>query len=417
MILVVPISPEVPKRLRSNKWPGIIMAAFLVLGFVKTREILKADLDFVATLPGVSDSNYDQTIPSEVESLLRERPLLDIAPARGDWDLKRLLLANFVHGSVSHLALNVLCAFAGARLCATFLPLATILSIFTMGGSLGLFLSLMFSGIQSNYIPHIGASAGIFALMGTYYVYNFRYRTRYFFWFPTRNRYFLSLPTASFFFVDVILVELALSTAQLLPNQWDNIDHFAHVLGFISGSSIAYLFRTIQKWPPYIHTRAEYFVHLLIAHRSHNDLRLNDLITLLNLNGFNDVLKCWVIDNRKDELASASTETLSSYFRFISPTFIRYHVEYTAKAIEIVIGAGQRLPRKWLSRLPYDLLVQIAYKMSTTPKRRTLLIKFFYNYLDANHEKYQLTLRVKTLVEHLEAVDESTQPRSSRQVN
>lgn len=415
MILVVPITPELPRRLRPSVLNGTILAFLLIFGFLNTRVILEKDLSFIDSLSEKIDNAPDHDPNEIIESELSRRPLLKIAPARGSWDLYRLLLANFVHGSTPHLLLNVLCALAGARLCATFLPLATILALFTLGGTLGLFLSMMLSGSQSAYIPHIGASAGIFSLMGAYYVYNFRFRTRYFFWFPTRNRYFLSLPTASFFFVDVLLVELILSTAQLIPHRWDNVDHFAHVFGFLGGAIIALLFRTVQRWPPFAQTRAEYFLLQLIRRRR-EAFTFADYLILLELNSFNDPLKCLVIEKVGEKSIHPTTEEITTYFRFISPTFMRYHLGPTVELLKAVFERDEALPKKWLQRLPYDLLIQIAYHMSDTPKKRLLLLRLFYGYLSANREKPQVTKRVERLVQHLES-ELGQERRSSRITN
>ncbi|MBI1861290.1 MAG: rhomboid family intramembrane serine protease [Deltaproteobacteria bacterium] len=413
MILVVPITPEVPKRLRPKPWYGLVLAGLLIFGYWETTHTIRQDLDYVANLelpPDVATST--QSLP-KIDDYLKLRPLLTIAPARGDWSLSRLLMANFIHGSHWHLILNVLCAFAGARICATFLPLATLIAIFTAGGSIGLFASMFLSNPELRYIPHIGGSAGIFALMGAYYVYNFRFRTRYFFWFPTRDRYFLSLPTGTFFFVDVILVELVLSAAQVLPGRWDNVDHFAHVFGFMSGVAIAVFFRTAQGWPAAIHTRAEYFLHRFLVKKREGELTFADFLTLLDLNSFNDPLKCVLIDRMQGNSLNPSGEEIAAFFRFISPTFMRYQTKETAILIRTVVIRGKTFPRKWLHKLPYDLLIQIAYEMSATQQSRYALLRLFYTYIAENAERPNVVSRVQNLTEQLENELEMTHKRAS----
>ncbi len=402
MVLLVPITPEVPKRLRPHIWPGLLLAAMLLFGYSQTLPVLQRDLEFVANMDLPAELPTAGPELAQIDALLKLRPLLTIAPSRGDWSIERLLMANFIHGSGFHLALNILCAFAGARICSAFLPFATLLSLFTLGGTIGLFLSMFLSGGGISHIPHIGASAGIFALMGAYYIYNLRFRTRYFFWFPTRNRYFLSLPTATFFFVDVVLLEIVLSAAQIFPGRWDNVDHFAHVFGFMSGVGIACIFRKFQRWPAILNTRAEYFLYRFLSKKNQNPLCFNDYLSLLDLNSFNDPLKCLVISRLLDKTLPATTEEMSAFFRFISPTFMRYQTSESAQLISFVASAGLPFPRKWLHKLPYDLLIQIAYEMSETIQSRHALLYLFYGFIEANAEKPRVVDRVRVLTDKLE---------------
>lgn len=218
----------------------------------------------------------------------------------------------------------------------------------------------------------------------------------------------MSLPTASFFFVDVILVELVLSTAQFLPNRWDNVDHFAHVFGFLSGMMVAFAFRTSQRWPGFIQTRAEYFLFKLL-HRRSEALSMGDYFNLLELNSFNDPLKCRIIESLANKTAAfSSPEEWAAFFRFITPTFMRYHLPATLTLLKLALDNGTVIPRRWLQRLPYDLLIQIAYHMSETRPQRLTLLRLFCDFISANHDRPQITRRVERLVEQLEAETEST---------
>lgn len=182
MILLVPESPEVPNYHLPRLWQGLVLVLILSIAYSYVEPVVTRDRAYVDGVQKLVDNGTIQ-LGTEKESYLKLRPLLEIAPAHADWDVKRLLLANFIHGNRVHLFLNLIAAYAGARICTTFLSFFWIMFIFIVGGTLGLTGSVLLPGEYSPYIPHVGASAGIFALMGTYYIYNFKFRTRYFFGF------------------------------------------------------------------------------------------------------------------------------------------------------------------------------------------------------------------------------------------
>lgn len=276
MILLVPVSPEVPEKHTPRIWPSLVFMLLFGLVFIRVQPIVDADSRFTDSLQDMveTDENGEARLRPEGQILLHERPLMAIAPARGDWSVEKLIYANFIHGGTTHLLLNWVGVFAGARLCTTFLPFLATFAIFILGGSLGLLASILCSSELSAYIPHVGASAGIFALMGTYYAFNFKFRTRYFFWFPNRHGN-INLKTSWFFFVDVILMELLLSTAQLLPQRVDSVDHIAHVAGFASGLVLAFLLRLLERWPSFLQTRPEFLYWNSSRHRGSMKVLLN----------------------------------------------------------------------------------------------------------------------------------------------
>jgi len=205
MVLLIPITPEVPKQLRPQLWPSLILVLLILVGYLETRDIVNRDYTYVQQIQPIIAKNLGKQnqVDQQSEDYLQKRPLLQITPSKASWDIKRLIIANFVHGSLLHLSLNIIGVFAGVRICTTFIPFILTLFIFIFGGSVGLFLSMFLGRDISPYVPHLGASAGIFALMGTYYIYNFQFRTKYFFWFPGKAK-MIALTTSWFFFLDVL---------------------------------------------------------------------------------------------------------------------------------------------------------------------------------------------------------------------
>lgn len=405
MILLVPTSPEVPQRRWPELWPGLVLALSLATIFLLVHSILLEDMNYLNDIgPWVTQNEKGETVlTSEGEEYLKKRPLLKIAPAKGDWDLARLMLANFVHGGVPHLVFNLIGAFAGARLCAPFIPFGVTMAIYILCGSLGLIASIIFTSQLSAYVPHLGSSAGIFALMGAYYVYNFRYRTKYFFWFPSR-RGMVSLKTSWFFFVDVILLELILSSVQFFPGRLDVVDHLAHVVGFGSGLLLAFSLRIIQRWPSFLQTRAEFLYWKNLVRPSTFDPVLTPFekwLELLSINSYNDQIKIRVCQALFEHTNVFSEEQLQSAFRHFSPTFIRLHSNAVSKAVEALLTEQRPLPLTWLRQTPYDSAIRIARAVAKPDSNQELIYQFISQYRRAHPEGGDVERKLELLMAKL----------------
>ena len=380
----------------------------LLLGiiFLETDSRVQADSSYIESLQSLiqkQQNSKQQKLKPELQNYLKLRPLLGIAPCRADWDLKRLLLANFLHGGVLHLALNLIGVFAGARICATFIPFFCTFSIFIIGGSLGLLASILLSSEVSAFVPHIGASAGIFALMGTYYIYNFNYRTKYFFWYPSRQG-LIALKTSWFFFVDVILLEIVLSASQLLPNHLDSVDHVAHVVGFGAGMLLAVLLRFFQRWPSFVQTRGEFLYWSLIQRPRQFDpvhTPFQKWAELLEINPYNDRVKLRffrIIYKQSDKL---SDEQIEYAFTFLTPTFVRLHTSAVSACLRVLLSQRRKLSQSWLLRMPYDSIIRLAKFLAEPPEEQYLLLEFVSMYRKAHPEGGDLERKLELLISKL----------------
>lgn len=405
MILLVPLNPEVPNVLRPKLWPSVLMVICLSFIYFITHEIVATDSIYVegitATLGETNEKGAH--LDAQSENYLALRPLLSIAPAKGDWDVERLIKANFIHGSSTHLLLNSIGVFAGFRICMTFMPFLSALVIFLIGGTIGLWVSLLTSTQLSEYIPHVGASAGLFSLMGTYYVFNFRFRTQYFFWLPIR-RGFISLKTSWFFFVDVILLELVLSAAQLFPDRVDSVDHIAHVIGFSSGVILAVGLRLFLKWPRFLQTRAEYLYwnHFIQKNPRMSQNKIHAWLELLRLNRYNDFLKLKICNSLKRTTVMASDPELNEIFKFFVPTFVRLNTFAVTKVIRTLINEDRQIPARWLSKVPYDIILRIAKSMISHSRQEYYLYRLLDQYKKAQDSKGRGTSTVEKLMAKLE---------------
>ena len=408
MILLVPITPEVPKAHVPMLWPALLLLLLLGVGFILGFEYIQNDFEYVNSLKTflVPDSDGRAQLTDEAQEFLKKRPLLMIAPAKGDWDYARLIYANFLHGSVPHLILNWIGVFAGARICTTFIPFLCTFSIFILGGSLGLLTSMWLSTEASAFIPHIGASGGIFALMGTYYVYNFRFRTRYFFWFPSRHGT-INLRTSWFFFLDVILLELVLSTGQFLPQRIDSVDHLAHVVGFGSGVVLALGLRFFQRWPAFLQTRGEFLHWVKIPRGGTEDLlqkAFRSWSELLAINPYNDQVKIHLSRLIQRHPTLFTAEQLDAAFKNYSPTFVRLHADSPAGAIAALLRNGRALPIPWLIAMPYDSIIRLAQAVAQNPEDQPLLFDLVAGYRRAHPEGGNTERKLELLLAKLNAV-------------
>lgn len=409
MILLVPYKPEVPHYLSPRLWPSLVIVLFLGIAFLEAKDTLDADRIYVDEVGSMVDIN-DQGLPElkpEGHAYLQLRPLMKIAPSKGDWDWKRLLMANFLHGSTSHLLLNLIGVFAGARILSTFVSFPAILLIFLGGGSLGLLLSMLWTSEVSAFIPHVGSSAGIFAMMGAYYVYNFRFRTRYFFWFPSRRAGTINLKTNWFFFVDVILLELVLSTAQFFPNKLGNVDHIAHVVGWLSGVTLAMTFRFVQGWPAYLQTRGEFIYWKKILRPKGFEpgrAAFGLWLELLEINPYNDLVKGNVCRLLAANAKDMSDEEVQRAFRFLSPTYLRLHTDRAAHLIRALLSRGRKLPEWWYKSTPYDSIIRVAKKLTTPVEEQYLLYELIEGYRTAHPEGGNVDRKLEMLVSKLKGV-------------
>jgi len=406
LILLVPTSPEVPKNRLPKLWPGLLLTLILAITYLEVTDILKADSDFLNNLTPWFETapNGETTLSAEGHEHLKKRPLLKIAPAKGSWDIGRLMFANFVHGSFWHLAFNLIGAFAGARLCSTFVPFSVVMAIYIAGGSLGLLASVILSSQLSAFIPHLGSSAGIFALMGAYYVYNFRYRTKYFFWFPSR-RGMIALKTSWFFFFDVVLLEIILSSAQLFPGRLDIVDHLAHVVGFAGGVVLAIVLRFAQGWPSFLQTRAEFVYWSKIARPKEFDVVLSPFlkwVELLTLNGYNDRLKFKMYRLLCKHPDRFDDKQVEHAVMLLSPTYIRLQTSVAATCVFTLVKNGRVIPQAWLKSTPYDSVIRIARQLARMGEDGpAVLFDFVALYRRAHPEGGDMERKLELLMQKL----------------
>ncbi|MFM8270063.1 MAG: rhomboid family intramembrane serine protease [Pseudomonadota bacterium] len=415
MILLVPTSPEVPRFHRPTWGVSWVLAALLIVSYFQFYPTVEADQQYIDQLQIVKDEELGNDIAAAADVLSR-RPLLSLSISPKSWSLERAICSNFIHGGALHLILNLVGVIAGVRICTTFIPFLCTLSIFIIGGTLGLLSSIWITTPGSgDYVPHLGASAGLFALMGTYYVYNFRFRTSYFFWFPSRHGQ-ISLKTSWFFFVDVILLELLLSTSQFLPNTFDGVDHIAHVGGFLSGCLLAVGLRTLQRWPSMLQTRGEFlywtnFLGEKLKSSGFNPVQASFVgwVELLKINFFNDQLKLKLARHLAVHIDAFSEEQVKAATRFFGPTFIRLFPGEVAGVVHAITQSNQPLPLDWLKRIPYDNIIRIAQALASSKETEGGILVLMASYQKAHQSNKNLNQRLEALIQKMQ---EATPNRS-----
>jgi membrane associated rhomboid family serine protease len=374
---------------------------------------LEADQDYVEYLQVLKDEGLVDE-PSLELAYLAKRPLLALSISPKSWTVEKGIFSNFLHGSFLHLFLNMIGVVAGVRICTAFIPFLCTFSIFLLGGTFGLWFS-SFLNIHSSgdYVPHLGASAGVFALMGTYYVYNFRFRTTYFFWVPSKHGK-ISLKTSWFFFVDVVLLELLLSTVQFLPQSFDGVDHIAHVGGFFAGVVLAILLRTAQRWPSVLQTRGEFlywnnFLGPKLKQTAYDPIHASyaGWIELLKINFFNDQLKRKLATHISNHPKSFSPEELKVAFRYFGPTFTRLFPQATAAMIRNLIKSGHSIPEEWLRKSPYDSIIRLAQAIARTKEDQLMVLELILSYQRAQKSNPQLKKKIDLLIEKLQKAQPS----------
>lgn len=415
MILLVPTTPEVPRFHRPTWGGSLVGAILLVLCYFQFLPTLQTDEEYIDYLITLKEEKIVDDPQLEIAHLER-RPLLAISIAPKSWSLERAVFSNFLHGSILHLVLNVIGLIAGLRICTAFMPFLCSFSIFLVGGTAGLLFSIFMNSHSSgDYVPHLGASAGVFALMGAYYVYNFRFRTTYFFWFPSRHGS-ISLKTSWFFFFDVVLLELLLSTAQFVPQNFDGVDHLAHVGGFLAGVSLALILRTAQRWPGILQTRGEFLYWATFLGPKLKELGYDPVQSayvgwteLLKINFFNDQLKFRLADHLTKHCAQFSDEQLKASFRYFGPTFTRLHQKNTALLVRAVFRERRNLPDDWLRKTPYDTIIRICQKLILLPGGQEDMVNLVFAYQKAQKSNHKISKKLAALIEKMQALQTNRQ--------
>lgn len=418
MILLVPTTPEVPRFHRPTWGGSLVGALLLVLCYFQFTPVLQSDQEYIDYLVALKEEGIIDDPLLEVAHL-EKRPLLSLAIAPKSWSLERAVFSNFLHGSFLHLTLNVIGTIAGLRICTAFMPFLCSFSIFLVGGTTGLLFSILLNSHSSgDYVPHLGASAGVFALMGAYYVYNFRFRTTYFFWFPSRQGT-VSLKTSWFFFFDVILLELLLSTAQFIPQTFDGVDHLAHVGGFLSGILLALVLRIAQRWPSILQTRGEFlywtnFLGPKLKEKGYDPIQTAYIgwTELLKINFFNDQLKFRLAAHLTKHCKHFSDEQLKISFGYFGPTFTRLNQKSVAALVHAVLREGRRLPEEWLRKIPYDSIIRICQKMVLSPDGQNEMLNLILAYQRAQKSNPKISKKLAALISKMQTLQINQQRAS-----
>ena len=240
-------------------------------------------------------------------------------------------------------------------------------------------------------------------MMGTYYIYNFRYRTRYFFWFPSR-RGFINLKTSWFFFVDALLMEIVLSLAQLFPSHIDSVDHLAHVVGLSSGMLLALALRFFQRWPGFLQIRQEFLQwsrEVTGETLASTGGQFGEWTRLLDINQYNDQVKLRLYALTRTRIAEMSDESLAQAFRYLSPTFIRLHPEPVSDMIRQVLGTGREIPETWLKATPYDSIIRLAKFLTSSGEDLSVLLSFVSSYRRTHPEGGDIERKLELLTRKL----------------
>jgi hypothetical protein len=239
--------------------------------------------------------------------------------------------------------------------------------------------------------------------MGTYYAFNFKFRTRYFFWFPNRHGN-INLKTSWFFFVDVILMELLLSTAQLLPQRVDSVDHIAHVAGFASGLILAFVLRLLERWPSFLQTRPEFLYWNGSRRRGSMKVLLNAFdhwCALLKINPYNDQIKLRLYALVSENVTDMTEAGLNEALNYMTPTFIRLQTPAVANCLAAILSSGRKLPSPWLARIPYDSIIRISKLLASPPERQPWLFELVSEYRRAHPEGGDVERKLELLMRKL----------------
>lgn len=154
---------------------------------------------------------FGQVYPIEY---IRFGAMAKVLVSQGDWI--RLITPVFLHGGLLHLALNIFGLINIGRLLMRFFDKYILLFIFTGGAVLGNVLSFFFSSAHLS----VGASGGVFSILGALFLYLMWHRRE----------------INSIVFKRILVNFAVILAIQVLFGfQNSNIDNFAHLGGFLGG--------------------------------------------------------------------------------------------------------------------------------------------------------------------------------------
>lgn len=134
-------------------------------------------------------------------------------------ELWRLISCIFLHGDGLHLLLNMLALWALGRLCEALYGPQRFLGLFLLSGLCGASFSWLGGNLNS-----VGASGGIFGLLGAGFIFGWRYRERL----PEPMSVFLRRRLAPWIAINLLI-------GFLIPF----IDNLGHIGGLVGGSILA----------------------------------------------------------------------------------------------------------------------------------------------------------------------------------
>ncbi len=168
---------------------------------------------------------YGQVYPIEY---IKFGAMAKILVSQGDWI--RLITPIFLHGGLLHLVLNVFGLINIGRLLVRFFDKYILLFIFVGGAVLGNVLSFFFSSAHLS----VGASGGVFSILGTLFIYLMWHRKE----------------INSLVFKRIVVNFAVILAIQILFGfQNSNIDNFAHMGGFLTGVLLTIISLLIAKTP------------------------------------------------------------------------------------------------------------------------------------------------------------------------
>ncbi|MEQ8674014.1 MAG: rhomboid family intramembrane serine protease [Aggregatilineales bacterium] len=142
-------------------------------------------------------------------------------------EFHRLLTAMFMHGSLTHLAFNMLSLYVIGQTVERFFGSIRFALIYFLGGLAGSVLSVLINAPEVN---SVGASGAIFAIVGAELVFLYKHRKLFG---AMAQQQLRSL-------IIIIALNLFAGFASNLTNVGVSIDNWGHIGGFIGGASLAW---------------------------------------------------------------------------------------------------------------------------------------------------------------------------------
>jgi len=263
--------------------------------------------------------------------------------SKGNWNLKTLTKAQFIHGGYAHLIGNLLFFIFLSVFVELRVGAFMYLFVFLAGGYAGLSAHLLFT--SSAAITLMGASANISGIAGAFTYFFWRKNMKVFVSYAFMYNKIISIPV--YFFFPALVLAGDIAGALEASSSGGGVAHLAHLGGFAIGSLSAFLIQKLDNLPPDFSFNEE-FLRFHNARKLEPAQKFTEMLELLKLNPENQkthkvILRELLVVRDWKDLNASEKQYLQNWFH--------YHLSSQKKNTEALLNSLEKTHPSWISKV------------------------------------------------------------------